>query len=57
MEINFISQPIFVAAVSLCKVAVGASLIRIAAQMFWVYIVFGVTAVMAIYNFAPIFAS
>jgi hypothetical protein len=57
MFINFISQPIYLYAICFAKLAVGAALMRIAADKFYKYVILGVMGFMLFYTTACFFVS
>jgi hypothetical protein len=57
MLVNFISQPIYLFAICFAKLAVGAALLRIAADRFYKYVILGVMGFMLSYTTACFFVS
>lgn len=57
MHVNFASQPIYLYAVCLVKIAVGAALIRIAVVKFYRYLILGIMGFMLFYTVGCMFVS
>jgi len=57
MFINFINQPIYLFAICFAKLAVGAALMRIAADRFYKYLIGGIMGFMLFYTTACFFVS
>jgi hypothetical protein len=55
--INFINQPIYLFAICFAKLAVGAALMRIAADRFYKYVILGIMTFMLLYTIACFFVS
>lgn len=52
MKLNFISQPLFLIAICVVKLAVGSSLYRIAIVKFYRYLILSIMAFMVAYTIA-----
>jgi hypothetical protein len=57
MLINFVSQPVYLFAICFVKLAVGASLMRIATEKVYRHIIMGVMGFMLFYTIACFFVS
>jgi hypothetical protein len=55
LKLNFISQPIYLIAICVTKLAVGATLLRIASTKFYRHLIIGIMAFMTIYTIACFF--
>ena len=55
MKLNFISQPIFLIAICVVKLAVGSSLLRIASTKFYKYLILSIMGFMAFYTIGCFF--
>ncbi|KAJ0166360.1 hypothetical protein CTA2_7593 [Colletotrichum tanaceti] len=55
MKMSFVSQPLYLAAICLVKLAVGSSLLRIASKKLYKNLIVGVMALMTVYTIACIF--
>ncbi|KAK0656990.1 hypothetical protein B0T16DRAFT_400662 [Cercophora newfieldiana] len=55
LKLNFISQPIFLIAICVTKLAVGATLLRIASTKFYRHLIIGIMAFMAFYTIGCFF--
>jgi hypothetical protein len=57
MKLNFISQPVYLYALCLVKVAIGASLLRIARTKFYRRLIISIMVFLLLYTFACVFVS
>lgn len=57
MKLNFITQPIFLIAICVVKLAVGSSLLRIASTKFYKYLILSIMGFMAFYTVGCFFVS
>lgn len=55
MKLNFISQPIFLIAICVVKLAVGCALLRIASTKFYRYLILSIMGFMAFYTIGCFF--
>ncbi|CAM1510056.1 Fc.00g003910.m01.CDS01 [Cosmosporella sp. VM-42] len=55
MKLNFVSQPIFLIAICVVKLAVGSSLLRIASTKFYKYLIVSIMGFMAFYTIGCFF--
>ncbi|KAF7560805.1 hypothetical protein G7046_g3346 [Stylonectria norvegica] len=55
MKLNFISQPIYLIAICVVKLAVGSSLLRIASTKFYKYLILSIMGFMAFYTIGCFF--